>query len=81
MLDVINRATTNGSLIQLWSYGGGTNQQWTPVSVGIGLFKLVNVASGRCLDVPGASAANGAQLQIYDCNGTGAQSFRLAQQP
>jgi endoglucanase len=81
VLDVINRGTANGSLIQLWSYGGGTNQQWTPVSVGTGLYKLVNVASGRCLDVPAASAANGIQLQIYDCNGTAAQSFRLSQQP
>jgi aryl-phospho-beta-D-glucosidase BglC (GH1 family) len=81
VLDVINHGTANGSLIQLWSYGGGTNQQWTPVSVGSGLYKLVNVASGRCLDVPAASAANGVQLQIYDCNGTAAQSFRLSQQP
>jgi len=81
VLDVINHGTANGSLIQLWSYGGGPNQQWTPVSVGSGLYKLVNVASGRCLDVPAASVANGVQLQIYDCNGTAAQSFRLAQQP
>ena len=81
VLDVINHGTANGSLIQLWSYGGGTNQQWTPVSVGSGLYKLVNVASGRCLDVPAASAANGVQLQIYDCNGTAAQSFRLSPQP
>jgi aryl-phospho-beta-D-glucosidase BglC (GH1 family) len=81
VLDVTNRGTTNGSLIQLWSYGGGTNQQWTPVSVGSGLYKLVNVASGRCLDVPAASTANGVQLQIYDCNGTAAQSFSLFQQP
>jgi endoglucanase len=80
-LDVINHGTANGSLIQLWSYGGGTNQQWTATSVGSGLYELVNVASGRCLDVPAASAANGVQMQIYDCNGTAAQSFRLSAQP
>ena len=80
-LDVTNRGTANGSLIQLWAYGGGTNQQWMPVSVASGLYKLVNVASGRCLDVPAASTANGVQLEIYDCNGTGAQSFRLSPQP
>jgi hypothetical protein len=33
------------------------------------------------MDVPAASTANGAQLQIYDCNGTNAQSFKLVQQP
>jgi aryl-phospho-beta-D-glucosidase BglC (GH1 family) len=81
VLDVINRGTANGSLIQLWTYGGGTNQQWMPVAVGSGVYKLVNVASGRCLDVPAASTANGVQLQIYDCNGTSAQSFRLSAQP
>jgi hypothetical protein len=81
VLDVTNRGTANGSLIQLWTYGGGTNQQWMPVAVGSGVYKLVNVASGRCLDVPAASTANGVQLQIYDCNGSGAQSFRLSAQP
>jgi aryl-phospho-beta-D-glucosidase BglC (GH1 family) len=80
-LDVTNRGTANGSLIQLWTYGGSTNQQWMPVAVSSGVYKLVNVASGRCLDVPAASTANGVQLQIYDCNGTGAQSFRLSPQP
>jgi endoglucanase len=81
VLDVTNQGTANGSLIQLWTYGGGTNQQWMPVAVGSGVYKLVNVASGRCLDVPAASTANGVQLQIYDCNGTNAQSFRLSAQP
>jgi hypothetical protein len=37
--------------------------------------------SGRCLDTPSASTANGVQLQIYDCNGTGAQAFKLVAQP
>jgi endoglucanase len=81
VLDVTNQGTANGSLIQLWTYGGGTNQQWMPVAVGSGVYKLVNVASGRCLDVPAASTANGVQFQIYDCNGTSAQSFRLSAQP
>jgi endoglucanase len=79
--DVTNQGTTNGSLMQLWTYGGGSNQQWMPVSLGNGFYKLVSVASGRCLDVPAASTANGVQLQIYDCNGTGAQAFKLRPQP
>ena len=79
--DVTNVGTADGSLIQLWSYGGGSNQQWTPVSLGNGYFKFVGVGSGRCLDTPGASTANGVQLQIYDCNGTSAQAFKLVAQP
>ncbi|MCU1220183.1 MAG: glycoside hydrolase family 16 [Candidatus Angelobacter sp.] len=79
--DVTNVGTTNGSLIQLWQFGGGTNQQWQPVSLGNGTFKFVGRGSSRCLDVPGASTANGARLQIFDCNGTGAQAWTLKQQP
>jgi beta-glucanase (GH16 family) len=76
-------ATGNAVKVQLWSIGGngGTNQQWKPVSLGNGYFKFVARHSGRCLDVPGASTANGVQLQQWDCNGTAAQAFRVVQQP
>jgi hypothetical protein len=74
-------ATANAAKIQLWAWAGGTNQQWLPVSEGNGYYHLVARHSGRCLDVPGASGADSVQLQQWDCNGTGAQSFRLVQQP
>ena len=77
--DVADWGTSNGSPIQLWSYGGGSNQQWMPVSVGNGAYKFVGRGSGKCLDVPGASKANGVQLQLWDCNGTNAQAFRLVE--
>ncbi|MDX6504092.1 MAG: hypothetical protein QOE29_1217, partial [Gaiellaceae bacterium] len=80
--DVTGGAGTvaDGAKIQTWAYGGGTNQQWQPVSVGGGFYKLVARNSGKCLDVPAASTANGVQLQQYTCNGTAAQAFRLVQQ-
>ena len=31
-------------------------------------------ALGKCLDVAAAGTANGAKVQLYDCNGTGARS-------
>jgi len=34
--------------------------------------------SGRCIDVPGAASNDGARLQIFDCNGTGAQQWQFA---
>ncbi|HEV2992173.1 MAG TPA: ricin-type beta-trefoil lectin domain protein [Candidatus Angelobacter sp.] len=76
-----NFGTGNNTPIQLWQFGGGTNEQWQPIPVGNGAFKLVGRGSGRCLDVPGASTANGVQLQLFDCNGTGAQAWKLVQQP
>jgi lysophospholipase L1-like esterase len=36
---------------------------------------LVGVASGRCLDVPGSSTANGTQPIIWDCSGAGNQRW------
>jgi beta-glucanase (GH16 family) len=75
--------TGNAVKVQLWSFGGsgGRNQQWRPESMGGGLWRFRARHSGRCLDVPGSSTANGVQLQQWDCNGTGAQSFRLVRQP
>jgi hypothetical protein len=37
----------------------------------------VNPQSGKCLDDPNSSTTNGAQLQIYTCNGSGAQNWKL----
>jgi glucosylceramidase len=33
--------------------------------------------AGKCLDVAGASSANGTAVQLYDCNGTGAQQWTV----
>ncbi|WP_109506168.1 chitinase [Nocardioides speluncae] len=32
---------------------------------------------GKCVDVAGANIANGTQVQLYDCNGTGAQRWTV----
>jgi Ricin-type beta-trefoil lectin domain/Bacterial Ig-like domain (group 2) len=70
-------ATADQVHIELSSYAGETNQQWMPVSLGNGAYKFVARNSSKCLDVPGASSAVLIQLQQYDCNGTGAQSYIL----
>jgi len=44
------------------------NQQWTFRPDG-------SLGAGRCLDVTGAATANATQIEIYDCNGTGAQQW------
>jgi glucosylceramidase len=78
--DVTAVSTADGALAQLWTYGGGNNQQWLAQSVGAGTWRFVARHSGRCLDVPGASLADGARLQQWACNGTGAQAFHLVPQ-
>jgi lysophospholipase L1-like esterase len=40
-------------------------------------YKLINVNSGKALDVSGAGTVNGTNVQIYTDNGTGAQNWQL----
>src|SRR5262249_32050791 len=37
--------------------------------------QIKGVASGRCVDVPGFSTADGTTLDLWDCNGGGNQSW------
>jgi hypothetical protein len=79
--DVTNASISPGAKIQLWTWGGSANQQWQPQSLGNNSYRIVNRNSGLCLNVPGASTANGVQLNQQTCNGTGAQAWRFRQQP
>ncbi|MFI6513525.1 beta-1,3-glucanase family protein [Streptosporangium sp. NPDC050855] len=63
----------NGAVVQLWDcQPNAKDQQWRATPEGT----LVNVGLGRCLDSPGGASGNGTRLQIWDCNGAPAQSFR-----
>jgi len=48
-----------------------------PGALADGTYTIVSAFSGKCVDIAGASTANGAQVQQYQCNGTGAQTFAL----
>ena len=63
----------------------------TALAAGVlGAFGLTQAASGadatgaitgyggKCVDIAGASSANGAAVQLYDCNGTTAQSWTVS---
>ncbi len=39
--------------------------------------RLVDRNSGKCLDVNGGGSADGTKIQLWGCNGTGAQAFQL----
>jgi hypothetical protein len=59
--------------VQLYRCNGSGAQQWQTGHDG----RLVNVRSGKCLDIPGGSATPGKRLQIFTCNGTAAQRWTL----
>ncbi|MES4887797.1 RICIN domain-containing protein [Streptomyces sp. NPDC096012] len=75
--DVADVSTADNAVVHLWTYGGGANQQWLPVDDGGGAFHFVNRNSGKCLDDPAASTADGTQFVQYTCNGTAAQRFQV----
>jgi hypothetical protein len=81
--DITGPSKNNGQKAQLWSYGGGANQQWMAVSEGAGTGKVhfVNLNTSKCLDIPSATTVSGTQLQQYTCNGTVAQTFVMTQVP
>lgn len=74
-------ATGNGVKIQLWSYGGATNEQFKPVSHPDGSYTFTpRNNTANCLDVTDVSTADGALLQQWSCTGGPAQSFTLSRQ-
>ncbi len=56
--------------VAVYTAGGGT----TPPPPPPGGNSLIN-ANGPCLDVRASNSANGTPVQIYTCNGTGAQQW------
>lgn len=73
-------ATGNGASVQLWTYGGGTNQQWLPTDRGNSTFTFTARNSGKCLDIADASSADGARIQQWACHNGASQTFRLVPQ-
>ena len=71
-------ATGNGTPIQLWTFGGGSNQQWKPVQHPDGSYSFTpRNNTNECLDVTDVSTADGAHMQQWSCTGGPAQSFTL----
>ncbi|MFC9693557.1 ThuA domain-containing protein [Kribbella sp. NPDC056951] len=77
VIDVSGVSTEDNAGLHLWTYGGGTNQQWQAVSEGGGYFHFVVRHTSKCLTVPGGSTADSTQLVQSTCNGGTAQSFKL----
>jgi len=54
----------------VYTCNGTPAQQWTVVEAGSTLHVL-----GKCMDIYAGGTANGTPVDLYDCNGTGAQVF------
>src|SRR5205085_205553 len=45
--------------------------------LGGGYLRLRHPASNKCIDVNGATSADGAQVQLWTCNNTAAQAWKF----
>ncbi|MEJ3747538.1 ricin-type beta-trefoil lectin domain protein [Actinomycetes bacterium KLBMP 9797] len=60
-----------------WGYGFGDTEPVNDLPPAPPGEQLRGVGSGRCVDVPGFSTTSGTQLDLWDCNGGGNQSWDL----
>jgi Ricin-type beta-trefoil lectin domain-like len=74
VLDNTGSSTSNGSVIQQWSYLGNANQQWQLVP--LVSYNIKNLFSNLVLDVRGGSTANGAFVQQWASNGNLQQQWQ-----
>jgi len=82
-LDCYGYGTTNGTIIQLWPYGGSPNQQWKIHNLGNGYYSIRTYDTafpggvGRSLDANGCSGADGTIIQLWDSNGGTCQQWAI----
>lgn len=81
VLDVSGGSTAAGANIQIWSYNStAVQQRWMLVPIIAmtekGTYSIVSALdTSLCVDIGGASTANGAKAQVYTRNDTNAQIF------
>ncbi|MBO3751220.1 ricin-type beta-trefoil lectin domain protein [Streptosporangiaceae bacterium NEAU-GS5] len=71
-VDVPNSTTTNGTQVQLWDCGSGSNQRWTYTAS-----KQLMVYGNKCLDAFNQGTTNGTVVAIWDCNGQTNQQWNV----
>jgi hypothetical protein len=80
-MDVANGSVNDGGRVQTWDCYGGTPERWTleetSVINGVYYYEIVNLNSGKCLDVPNGSMDWGVELQQWTCWSGDMQQWRL----
>ena len=78
---VLDEDVTIEGLLQQWKNYHSQNQTWTLSYHEDGSVEIINVATGRCLDIQAANildpTANGHYAHTWDCTGALNQRFRI----
>merc|ERR1719392_552907 len=79
-MDAVGASTDRGTLVNTFACKPGGGEKWILGKPPQGCindifqFRLDNDKS-KCMDIIGGHAANGAQVQIWNCNGKANQNF------
>ena len=79
MLDVAGKKTANGTNIDIYTYNGGSNQQFMLTKNGDGSYQIRTAVSGgnSVVEVEDASKTSGANVQQWETNGADCQNWIL----
>lgn len=77
VFDVPAASMADGTALQLWSENTSPAQRFRMIPDENGYVSVVNVNSGKALDVRNGQAEKGAVVQQYEPNGTPAQLWRV----
>ncbi len=78
VLRLKNGSYDNGDPVQQGAWNEGIqHNRWNLVTLNNGYFKIVNVQTGKVLDVTGSSTANGAKVIQWGSNGGNNQQWKL----
>ena len=65
-IEVANYGGDNGDLIQQWTYGGSTHQQWVIQKNRSGFYKIVSKISGKVIQVKNSSLDDEVEIEQND---------------
>jgi len=74
-LDDPNGVTTDGTQLQVWNCNGGVAQRWNLLKRTDGGMKIT--IGGKCVDVRGNGAANGAAVALWPCSNNASQDWQI----
>lgn len=77
VMDVRSGTKNNGEAIQLWSDLSNNAQKFRLIKLSNGYWSIINVNSGKAVEVAGASTTDGAKLQQNSYRGDLNQQWQL----
>ena len=82
VLDLASASTKNGANVQVYNSNGTDAQQWSikstdPIAAGTYYIRSA-MSSSKVVDVKSGSSSNGANVQLYSKNNTGAQKWKVS---